>query len=354
MPDSRDQSPDLSHEGSQSFASGLTATEAAIEGDENPDVSTIVGKTPWQLARVRLRRDKPTMVMIVVVVLTLLMAIVAPILGAVGVLQPNSGDVSLLNPANGYLPKGFLGGVSWSHPLGVEPQTGRDLMSRLVLGVTFSLVISISATVIAIGLGTVLGIMAGYSGKFLDFWISRLIDMVLSFPQTLMLLALSSTMIALIAKLLHDSNSSGGNISKGLYIILVLGLFGWPYFARIIRGQVLSLREREFVESAKSLGARKPRIYFKEMLPNLWAPILVYFTLILPANVSAEAALSYLGVGIGAPTPTLGNVLTNAVNYPDSDPTYFIIAAVFIAVIVLSFNLVGDGLRDALDPRADR
>ncbi|MEO7068874.1 MAG: ABC transporter permease [Nostocoides sp.] len=349
MPDSRDEPRDLSHEGSQSFATGLTPTEAAIEGDEQVGPGAIAGKTPWQLARIRLRRDKPTMVMIIIVALAVLMGIAAPILSALGVLNPQDFNTDLINGASGGLPIGKFGGISWSHPLGVEPGTGRDLLSRFVLGVTFSLVIAVSATMIAVILGTVLGIIAGYSGKFLDFWISRLIDMVLSFPQTLMLLALSGTFIAVLGKFLPD-----GNPTVAVYIILILGLFGWPYFARIIRGQVLSLREREFVESARSLGAGHSRIYFKEMLPNLWAPILVYFTLILPANVSAEAALSYLGVGIRNPTPTLGNILTNAVNYPDADPVYFLTAAAFIAIIVLSFNLVGDGLRDALDPKADR
>ncbi len=233
--------------------------------------------------------------------------------------------------------------------MGVEPGTGRDVLSRLVLGVTFSLLIAFSATVVAVVIGTVMGIISGFNGGQTDFWISRLVDMVLSFPQTLMLLALSGLFIEVISKVAPE-----GNPSIALYVILVLGLFGWPSVARIIRGQVLSLREREFVESAKSLGARNGRIYFRELLPNLWAPILVYFTLVMPAYISAEAALSFLGVGIKPPTPTLGNILTNSVNYASSDFTYFIFPALFIAILVLSFNLLGDGLRDALDPKADR
>ena len=145
-----------------------------------------------------------------------------------------------------------------------------------------------------------------------------------------------------------------GNPSRIVYLILVLGFFGFPYFGRIIRGQVLSLREREFVEAARSLGARGPRIWFTELLPNLWAPILVYTSLILPANVSTEAALSFLGVGVGVPTPTLGNVLTDSVNFLVADPTYFLLPGIAIFLIVLSFNLLGDGLRDALDPKSDR
>jgi peptide/nickel transport system permease protein len=145
-----------------------------------------------------------------------------------------------------------------------------------------------------------------------------------------------------------------GAVAQGLFVILVLGFFGWTGTARLIRGQVLSLREREFVDAAKLFGASRRRIWFKELLPNLWAPILVYGTLVLPAYVSAEAALSFLGVGIKPPTPTLGNILANSVNYASSVPIFFLVPGLAIATVVLSFNLLGDGLRDALDPKADR
>ena len=174
--------------------------------------------------------------------------------------------------------------------------------------------------------------------------------MTLSFPQTLMLLSLSST----LTMTLENMGVPKGNFVRATYLILVLAVFGWPSFARIVRAQVLSLREREFVESAKVLGASRWRIYFKEMLPNLWAPILVYFTLTMPAYISAEAALSFLGVGVKTPTPTLGNTLSDSTNYYDSDLVYFFIPAVVLASVVVSFNLLGDGLRDALDPKADR
>ena len=145
-----------------------------------------------------------------------------------------------------------------------------------------------------------------------------------------------------------------GNSANAVYVILVLGLFGWPGIARIVRGQVLSIREREFVDAAKLLGASRYRIYFKEILPNLWAPLLVYFTLMMPAFVSAEAALSYLGVGVKPPTPTLGNILTDSISYMDADPVFFFTPAILIMLIVVSFNLLGDGLRDALDPKTHR
>jgi peptide/nickel transport system permease protein len=139
-----------------------------------------------------------------------------------------------------------------------------------------------------------------------------------------------------------------------VYLIFVLGFFGWPYLARIVRGQVLSLRNREFVEAARSLGAVRRRIWFRELLPNLWAPVLIYVSLTLPLNIGAEAALSYLGVGLQAPAPSLGNLLEDSVNYYEGDPTYFFVPGVFLVLIVLAFNMFGDGLRDALDPKSNR
>ena len=147
---------------------------------------------------------------------------------------------------------------------------------------------------------------------------------------------------------------AGGATCSAIYLVIVLGLFGWPYIARIIRGQVLSLRNREFVEAARSLGATRRRIWFKEMLPNLWAPIIVYVSLTLPANISAEAALSYLGVGLQPPTPSLGNILNDSVAFYSSDPAYFLIPGFTLVIVVLSFNMLGDGLRDALDPKSGR
>lgn len=328
---------------------GAGTADETFDLEQEPATKKIEGRTPWQLARARLRRDKLSMAALVVASLVLLMAILAPILDAVGILEPNVFHPELIDPALGGYPIGPLGGMSWAHPLGVEPGTGRDTLSRVVLGLTFSLIVAISATLIAVVFGTVLGLIAGFLGHWSDWSISRLADMVLAFPVTLMLLALSGMFIELIGRVVPNDN-----VATGLYIIFVLGFFGWPTFARIIRGQVLSMREREFIEAARSLGASNRRIYFKELLPNLWAPILVYGTLVLPAYVSAEAALSFLGVGIKPPTPTLGNILANSVNYASSVPIFFLVPGLAIATVVLSFNLLGDGLRDALDPKADR
>lgn len=322
------------------------ATSATVLEPESP----IAGRTPWELAKMRLKRDKVTIFFLFVVFFTLLLAVLAPFMVKFGIIDPYSTHSDLIDVNKGSIAKGPYGGMSWDHPLGVEPGLGRDVLSRLIFGVTFSIVVAFSSALIATVLGTVAGIIAGFSRGRTDFWLSRLMDLVLTFPTTLMLIALSGMFIDLLVQI----GVPKGNTANGLYIILVLGFFGWPGFARIIRGQVLSLREREFIESAQSIGAGRGRIYFKELLPNLWAPILVYFTLLMPTFVSAEAALSFLGVGIKPPTPTLGNILTDSVNYSTAQATFFFFPAIIIAVVVLSFNLVGDGLRDALDPKGNR
>jgi peptide/nickel transport system permease protein len=330
----------------------MTLSAGQLEAEAPPvapeETSKIVGRSPWQIARSRLRRDKVSMAALTIVCAYTGIALASPFLVKLGVIDPYTLHTNLLRPEDA-MPTGNYGGVSASHWLGVEPQTGRDLLSRLVAGVTLSMLIAVSATVFSIVVGTLVGIVGGFMGGKTDFALGRFNDLILAFPQLLMLLALSVVLIDKITSL----GVPPGAPSRVLYLILVLGFFGFPYFARIIRGQVLSLREREFVEAARSLGARGPRIWFTELLPNLWAPILVYTTLILPANIGTEAALSFLGVGVGSGTPTLGNVLTDSVAFLVADPTYFILPGLAIFAVVLSFNLLGDGLRDALDPKSD-
>lgn len=315
----------------------------------DPAAGEVASKSPMQLTMARLRQDKLTMVSAVVVLLFVLAAIAAPILVKFGVLDPFTTNTDLLDEFS--YPAGKFGGISGDHWLGLEPGIGRDALSRLWYGTTFSLVIAVSATIIAMVLGVVLGIVSGAAGGWLDMVIGRFIDMTLAFPQTLMLLALSTVGLAFVHEILHVP---AGNMTAAVYVVMVLGLFGWTGIARIVRGQVLSIREREFVQAAEMIGASRWRIYFREILPNLWAPILVTFTLMMPSFVSAEAALSYLGIGISEPTPTLGNVLSLSLSYADTEFLYFFFPALLIALIVVSFNLLGDGVRDALDPKAQR
>ena len=309
----------------------------------------IIGRTPWQITRSRLVRDKGTLIALCAAIFFIALALVAPILTHFGIIDPYGSNTDLVGGL-GSLPKGPLGGVSAEHWMGVEPGTGRDILSRVIAGLTVSLVVATLAVLVSVVIGTIIGIVSGTAGGRVDWFFSRIIDFVLSFPQTLMLIALSTIVIDILQAAMGTDRTPASMV----FMILVMGFFGWPYFARVIRGQVLSLKEREFIEAAKSLGASPRRIYFKELLPHLWAPILVYTTLIMPQNIATEAALGFLGVGIQAPTPSFGSILNDSVHYATSDPAYFIFPGVTLFLVVLSFNLLGDGLRDALDPKADR
>ena len=301
----------------------------------------IEGRSPGQIAWMRLRRDKVAMGGGVVVALLILTAIFGPHL----VQNPDIYHSNLINPT--FLrPNGAFGGISLAHPLGVEPETGRDLLARIVVGAQYSLLIAFLATFLAVGLGTFFGVLAGYLGGWADSVIARAMDVFLAFPLLVFALALAGVI---------PSSAFGlsGNSLRIAVLIFVIGFFNWPYMGRIIRGQTLSLREREFVDAARSLGARTPYILFRELLPNLVAPILVYSTLLIPTNILFAAALDYLGVGLYVPTPTWGQMLSSAVQngYYYIDPEYMLVPGLTIFITVMAFNLFGDGLRDALDPR---
>lgn len=287
------------------------------------------------------------MICLFILLVMYLAAIVGPFLSSIFGLDPYKFDAKAISDLGGrpVLPNG---GISPEHPLGVEWGTGRDILAQLLFGLRISLVIATSATLITVAIGTVMGIVAGYTGGLTDTLIGRLMDLILAFPFLLIILALSGV----LTQRLTELGVPEGNPSRILYLILVLSIFGWPYLARIVRGQVLSLREREFVEAAVAMGARRRRILFSEILPNLWAPILVYATLTLPAYIGLEAALSFLGIGVLPPETTFGAMLANSVNYMNVVPTYLFIPGTVLVVLVVSFNLFGDAVRDALDPKA--
>jgi ABC-type dipeptide/oligopeptide/nickel transport system permease subunit len=309
----------------------------------------IAGRSLGQLAWARLRRDKVAMTALVVLTLIVLVAAFAPVVtGAVGV-DPLSQHPELLSP-EGSLPLGRGGGISLSHPFGVEPLTGRDNFARLLYGSRISLLIAFSATAFTCAIGTVVGIIAGYSRGIWDTLLGRLMDLVLAFPLLLLLLSMSSV----LTQRLEDLGVPPGNPARITYLILTISVFGWPYLARLVRGQVLSVREREFVEAAVAEGASTRRILFREILPNLWAPILVYATISLPNFIALEASLSFLGVGILPPEATWGAMLGDSVRYFTVDPAYLFIPGTLLFVVVFAFNLLGDAVRDALDPRAGR
>jgi ABC-type dipeptide/oligopeptide/nickel transport system permease subunit len=317
------------------------APEAILAGVRG---ESIEGRSLGRIAWMRLKRDKVAMGGGIFIVFLVLVAVIGPHL----VQNPNIYHPTLINPTYSR-PNGPFGGVSLAHPFGVEPQTGRDLLSRVVNGAQVSLLIAFLATGLAVGIGVIMGVIAGFFGGWLDAVIARTMDVFLAFP--LLVFA-----IALVGVVPSSAFGLSGNSLRIALLIFVIGFFAWPYMGRIIRGQTISLREREFVDAARSLGARGPYILFRELLPNLVAPILVYSTLLIPVNILFEAALSYLGVGIIPPTPSWGGMLSDAVNngFYAVDPMYMIIPGLAIFLTVMAFNLFGDGLRDALDPRSSR
>ena len=317
----------------------MAPPEAVLKG-----AGKIEGRSLGQIALMRLRRDKVAMTGGGVVIFLILCALFAPVI--VGLLghSPNEFHQDLID-ANTQVPSKPWGGVSGSFLFGIEPVNGRDLFSRVLYGSQISLLIASVATLMSVAIGTTMGVIAGYFGGWVDTLISRLMDIFLAFPLLVFALALAGVIPD------HAFGLSGDAL-KIAVIIFIIGFFNWPYIGRIIRGQTLSLREREFVDAARSLGARHPYILFKELVPNLLAPILVYSTLLIPSNILFEAALSYLGVGVQPPRATWGGMLSDATQWYQVDPEFLLPAGLAIFVTVLAFNLFGDGLRDALDPRS--
>jgi peptide/nickel transport system permease protein len=308
-------------------------------------VSSIEGRSLGQIAWRRLRRDKVALAGLFVLVFLILVAIFAPVIVKLLGYPPNEFHQDLIDTKFGTLaPTGKFGGMSWDHLMGVEPQNGRDIFSRVVYGARISLLIAFFATMLSVVIGTTMGVIAGFVGGWVDAVISRLMDIFLAFP--LLVFAL-----ALVGVIPDQAFGLKGNSLRIMLLIFVIGFFNWPYIGRIIRGQTLSLREREFVDAARSLGARRGYILRAELLPNLVAPILVYSTLLIPSNILFEAALSFLGVGVEPPTATWGGMLSDAVTWYTL-PNFMLWPGLAIFSTVLAFNLFGDGLRDALDPRA--
>lgn len=316
--------------------------EAVVAG---ADVKAIEGRSLGQIAWRRLKRDRVAMAGAIVIIFLMLVAVFAPLI--VGLLghDPLQYHEDLVDSGT-LAPKGEFGGMSWDFLFGVEPVNGRDIFSRVVYGARISLLIAFLATLLSVVIGTTLGVIAGFFGGWIDTLIGRAMDVFLAFPLLVFALALAGVVP-------DQAFGLSGDTLRVTLLIFIIGFFNWPYLGRIIRGQTLSLREREFVDAAKSLGARGPYIIFRELLPNLIAPILIYATLLIPSNILFEAALSFLGVGVRPPTPTWGGMLSDAARFY-TIPHFMIFPGLAIFITVLAFNLFGDGLRDALDPRGNR
>ncbi|MPZ94316.1 MAG: ABC transporter permease subunit [Propionibacteriales bacterium] len=319
--------------------SSIAQPEAVLVG-----AGKIEGRSLGQIAWMRLKRDKVALGGAAIVLLLVLMAVFAPLIVRLLGHPPNEFHQDLIDTVGGTLaPLGGFGGISWDHLMGLEPVNGRDIFSRVVYGSRISLLIAFFATMLSVLIGTTLGVTAGFFGGWVDAIISRVMDAFLAFPLLVFAIALAGVVP-------DKAFGLGGDMLRIVLLVFIIGFFSWPYIGRIVRGQTLSLREREFVDAARSIGAKNSYILFKELLPNLMAPILVYATLLIPTNIIFEASLSFLGVGIRPPTATWGGMLSEAVAFYTM-PHFMLWPGMAIFVTVLAFNLFGDGLRDALDPR---
>jgi peptide/nickel transport system permease protein len=301
------------------------------------------------LAWSRFKRDRVGKASLIVALVIVLLAAFSPIILAVLNLDAYTFYKDTLDPNTAGLPKG-IGGISATHLFGVEPGTGRDILARLLTGMQLSLLIALVATTITMAIGVVVGLIAGYFRGIVDKFISTGIDLMLAFPVLLLILSLSNPLTQRLVSL----GIPEGNPARVTYIILVLSFFGWTVIARVIRGQVISIREKEFVEASIAMGAGPFRIMFRQILPNLWAPILIYASLTLPSYVATEATLAFLGVGVLPPTPTWGAMLADSVAFFRVVPSYLFFPGLTLFAVVLAFNLLGDSIRDALDPKSVR
>ena len=299
---------------------------------EEPAAGSIQGRSPLRLVISRLRTDRVAIASIVVILLIVLLAIAAPLIAGITGHGPTDTNVDGGTDANGQpLPPGSAG-----YLLGTD-NLGRDILVRIAYGARISLLVGVLATAIATVVGVVIGLFAGYFGGWFDTVLARLMDVVLSFPYVLFAIVLVSVF--------------GPSLPL---TILVIAFFSFAAIGRIVRGQAMSQREKEYVEAAHSLGAGNLRIMFVDILPNLVAPVIVLATLLIPAAIIFEATLSFLGLGVVPPTPSWGNMLADAEGVGFQAWWFYIFPMLFLLLTTLAFNLLGDAVRDALDPRTER
>jgi ABC-type dipeptide/oligopeptide/nickel transport system permease subunit len=307
------------------------------------------GKSPTAIAFERLRKDKVAVICACIFLFFVLVAIFAPLLAKL-----EGQDISTLHQdlVDEY---GFPTiGMTSEHWFGVEPRLGRDLFARFVYGARPSLIVAGSVTIITTVIGVVVGLIAGFSGGWTDRVLSWVIDFVLSLPYLLFAIAVPAVLLAMFVGTSEAADTQQVATVRFYSLIIVLSFFGWASLARLIRGEVLSLREREFVQAAKVLGVPTRKVLFKELLPNLVAPIVISVSLALPSYIVTEAGLTFLGVGLTEPTPSWGVTIAAAQNYYRADPLYLWLPVLAITVLVLALSLLGDSVRDAFDPRTRR
>jgi ABC-type dipeptide/oligopeptide/nickel transport system permease subunit len=328
----------------------------AIANEERSGVSTvgpsaelvelgqmpIITRSPRELFWLRFKQDKLALVSLAFLFVLILIAIFAPVVVSIfGAPDPNMTNSDALDIF------GTPTGPSSAHLFGVD-QLGRDVFSRVIYGARVSLIVAFVSTFIATVAGVFAGLMAGYFRGVVDSIVSRSVDVLLAIPYLL----LASGLAAACA---FGGGCLGGLLQPGLPVVIaVISFTSWTYMARIIRGQTLSLREKEFVEAARSVGASDRRIIFREILPNLIAPIIVYASTLLPTVILYEAALSFLGVGVEPPTSSWGQMISDATPTFDTAWWYMLFPGIALVLTVLAFNFVGDAMQDALNPRQSR
>ncbi len=312
------------------------------------DAVEVAQRTPKQIAWGRFKRNKVGVYAGISSIFFVTIGFFAPIITRlVGVNPRDTYEGTMTEFA---MPIGKWGGISLDHPLGIEPGTGRDVFALAIYGVRTSFIVAIIAAVGTITIGMLVGIATGYFKGRVDSSVGRFADFLMSFPGTFMVIALSLPMVQRV----ESTGIAHENAARLVVLVLFLVFFGWTGFYRLIRSQAMSMRERDFVMAAQAMGASSWRIIVKELLPNLWPTAIVFLSLSLPGYIAAEATFSFLGVGVQAPEATFGLILSDAVTYWREDPAYLLIPCVILILIVLALNLLGDAIRDALDPKANR
>ncbi|RZU44345.1 peptide/nickel transport system permease protein [Streptomyces sp. BK022] len=314
------------------MSEALVAVEAA-----GADITAPAASGARQFWR-RLRAQGAALVAAAVVALLVLVALAAPLLTAVEGQDPTTYHPALVDSARGGVPIGSLGGISAEHWLGVEPQTGRDLFARLVEGARVSLGVAFAATLIQVLIGVTVGVAAAMGSRWLDQVLSRITDIIVALPLMIMALALLAIVPA--------------SFPRPVLVALVIGLIAWGNVAKIVRAQTLTLKGLDHVAAARLSGWGAVRVARRELLPGLAAPVITYAALLVPTNISAEAALSFLGVGVKPPTPSWGQMITAADVWYQAAPQYLLFPAGALFTTVLALTVLGDGVRTALDPRA--
>ncbi|MER7789304.1 ABC transporter permease [Streptomyces sp. NPDC097640] len=341
---------------SQAAAAGANAPppgpDAAPAAEVGKGGAPLVGRSPGQLMWRRFKRDKTGVISAYIVIFFFVIALLAPLIAWLYGKNPYTtyglDRPGLLNEF--YYPIKPNGGIDGEFWFGLQPQLGRDVFTQLLYGIRTSLLIAVAVTILCTLTGILVGVTAGYMGGRTDYFLGRFIDLLLAFPAQLSFVAFTPVVYSLFV----NPEKETPTYLRVITLILVQWALGWMGLARLLRGQVLSLREREFVEAAKVTGASPWRIISKELLPNLWTPILVQSTLMLPTFVTAEAGLSFLGVGLVEPTPDWGRMFATGARHYQNDITYMFFPGVAMVIFVVAFNLLGDSVRDAFDPKTKR